>query len=152
MTASFSRRPVTESGSKPIGVDEFFGDRTAQRRLQGRLAGGDLRDFEEFAQMRAEIGLGNEAELRQHVIETFAALRRGALRALQGEVVDGFFVEKKSAESLAESGTVRIRPGCARFGALKSRGQGSRLHADNPLPETGLYPKLVGKARLQRDA
>ncbi|MGE5368260.1 MAG: hypothetical protein ACM3PD_01480, partial [Chloroflexota bacterium] len=62
------------------------------------------------------------------------------------------FVEKKSAESLAESWTVRIRPGCARFGALKSRGQGSRLHADNPLPETGLYPKLVGKARLQRDA
>src|SRR5208282_983808 len=62
----------------------------------------------EFAQMVAKVGLGDEAEFRQHEIETLAALPGRTLGALQSKFVEGPRFEQKGSEFLEKRRASRI--------------------------------------------
>lgn len=71
--------------------------------------------------MCPKIGLGNQAQFGEHMIEPLAALSRGALRSLQGQFVDGFGGKQKSAELFKKNRAARVGTTPGRASAEKRR-------------------------------
>ena len=115
-----------------IGANEFFADQRRQSGLSGSEASSTIGISRNCDEIVAKIGLGDEAELGQYMIESFAALARRPLDPLQRKIVDRAAREQKDAEVFGEFATTGIKSASPPRGALDRK----TFFAHPPAPST----------------